>query len=59
MIDIDASAHRHNLSWALVASHRPVIRPLEITGLVDRLPIQPSLPTALKVLADELAVHSG
>jgi anti-sigma B factor antagonist len=59
LIDIDFSAHRHNQAWALVANSRPVTRPLQITGLLDRLPMQPSVTTALKVLVGESATGSG
>ncbi|HWM02778.1 MAG TPA: STAS domain-containing protein [Actinophytocola sp.] len=47
LTDTDRRAARDNLAWAIVANTRPVLRPLEVLGLVDRLPTFDSVPSAL------------
>jgi anti-anti-sigma factor len=50
LLDTDDQAARNHVHWALVGNHRPVARPLRVTGLGDRLPLQPSVPAAILTL---------
>lgn len=45
--DIENRAGRDKLAWALVANTRPVLRPLEVLGLVDQLPTYESVLDAV------------
>jgi anti-anti-sigma factor len=47
LLDTDDNATRRRVQWALVGNHRPVARPLYVTGLAARLPLQPSVPAAI------------
>lgn len=47
LTDTDRRATRDHRAWALVASTRAVLRPLEVLGLVDELPTYPTVPTAV------------
>ncbi|WP_235022810.1 anti-sigma factor antagonist [Amycolatopsis alkalitolerans] len=51
LLDTNAGAARRHLRWALVGRSRAVARPLEVTGLARRLPVQPTVPAALKVVS--------
>ncbi|GAB2958885.1 STAS domain-containing protein [Amycolatopsis acidiphila] len=51
LLDADDDAARRRLRWALVGSTRAVTRPLQLTGLAARLPLQPTVPAALTVLS--------
>lgn len=51
LLDIRDEADRCHLRWALVGGHRAVARPLRVTGLAAELPLQPSVPAAIRVLA--------
>lgn len=51
LLDTDQAAARRKLRWALVGTTRAVARPLEVTGLAPRLPLQPTVPAAIKVVA--------
>lgn len=57
LLDTDAGVKRRRLRWALVGSTRPVTRPLELTGLTGRLPLQPTVPAALTALSAPPAAH--
>jgi anti-sigma B factor antagonist len=50
LIDTDERAATQGVRWALVGETRPVARPLRATGLAERLPLQPNVPTAIRVL---------
>lgn len=47
LADAGERASRDNRAWAVVASSRPVLRPLEVLGLVQRLPTYDSVPDAV------------
>lgn len=47
LTDTDRRATRDHHAWALVASTRPVLRPLEVLGLVDDLPTYETVPDAV------------
>ena len=48
LTDTDFRARRDDLAWALVvANNRPVLRPLEVLGLVDVLPTYDTVPDAV------------
>jgi anti-sigma B factor antagonist len=47
LLDTEYNANRCHVQWALVGNHRPVARPLRVTGLADMLPLQPSVPAAI------------
>ncbi|WP_236796918.1 STAS domain-containing protein [Amycolatopsis sp. GM8] len=51
LLDTDQAAARQHLRWALVGNSRAVARPLEVTGLAPRLPLQPTVPAALEVVS--------
>lgn len=48
----EKSAHNH-LSWAVVASNRVVLRPLEATGLATQMPVYPTVDEAIKGITAE------
>jgi len=47
LTDAERRAVRDNRAWAVVASTRPVLRPLEVLGLVERLPTYETVPDAV------------
>jgi anti-sigma B factor antagonist len=47
LADTDRRASQDNLAWAVVANSRPVLRPLEVLGLVGTLPIHETVPDAV------------
>ena len=47
LADTDRRARQDNLAWGLVASTRPVLRPLEVLGLDEALPTYESVPDAV------------
>ncbi|MGH3761540.1 STAS domain-containing protein [Actinophytocola sp.] len=47
LADTDRRAARDHLAWAVVASTRPVLRPLEVVGLRDALPTYDTVPDAV------------
>lgn len=47
LTDTDRRAMRDNRVWAMVANSRPVLRPLEVLGLVDLLPTYDTVPDAV------------
>jgi anti-anti-sigma factor len=47
LADTDRRARQDNLAWGLVASTRPVLRPLEVLGLDETLPTYESVPDAV------------
>jgi anti-anti-sigma factor len=51
LLDTGDQAARRHVQWALVGNQRPVARPLRVTGLADRLPLQPSVPAAILTLS--------
>ncbi|OLF06230.1 hypothetical protein BLA60_32730 [Actinophytocola xinjiangensis] len=51
LTDTETRARREHLVWALVANTRPVIRPLDLLGLRQRLPTYHSVPGALRAVA--------
>ncbi|MTD57342.1 anti-sigma factor antagonist [Amycolatopsis pithecellobii] len=51
LLDTDRAVLSRRLRWALVGTTRAVARPLEVTGLAPRLPLQPSVPAALQLVA--------
>jgi len=55
LIDTEDNAVRHRLRWALVGNHREVARPLRATGLAARLPLQPTVSTAIGAVAAQRA----
>ena len=59
LVDTHRSATLRQRRWAVVGNHRVVTRPLEITGLAGRLPLQPTLPAAISSLKAPrpVAVH--
>ncbi|GLY69441.1 STAS domain-containing protein [Amycolatopsis taiwanensis] len=54
LMDTGGKALRHGLHWALVANGRPVSRPLWATGLAAQLPLQPSVPEAIRTLTAKI-----
>ncbi|MFC4001382.1 STAS domain-containing protein [Prauserella oleivorans] len=48
----EKSAHNH-LNWAVVASNRVVLRPLEATGLANQMPVYSSVDEAIKGLTKD------
>lgn len=50
LTDTDRRAKLDNRAWAIVANTRPVLRPLEVLGLVDKLPRYDSVPAAVAAL---------
>jgi anti-sigma B factor antagonist len=57
LADAGERASRDNRAWAVVASSRPVLRPLEVLGLDQRLPTYDTVPNA--VAAVRAAVVPG
>ncbi|HKS47908.1 MAG TPA: STAS domain-containing protein [Amycolatopsis sp.] len=55
LIDTEENAARHKVRWVLVGNGRAVVRPLRVTGLADRLPLQPSVPAAIRVLSSPVS----
>lgn len=55
LLDTEVGCARRRLRWALACSSRAVTRPLEVTGLSDRLPMQPTVPAALTVVSSQPA----
>lgn len=51
LTDTEERASREHLAWALVANSRPVIRPLDLLGLRQRLPTYYSVPGAVRAVA--------
>ncbi|MFD4255837.1 STAS domain-containing protein [Amycolatopsis thermoflava] len=51
LVDADEAAAGRSVRWALAGSHRVVIRPLEVTGLHEQLPLFPSVTVAARHLA--------
>jgi anti-anti-sigma factor len=47
LADADRRVLRDNLAWAVVANTRPVLRPLEVLGLLDTLPTFDTVPDAV------------
>lgn len=47
LADTDRRATRDHLAWAVVASTRPVLRPLEVVGLRDALPTYDTVTDAV------------
>ncbi|UQS24160.1 STAS domain-containing protein [Amycolatopsis thermalba] len=56
LVDTDDAAAERNVRWALAGSHRVVIRPLEVTGLHEQLPLYPSVTVAARHLAEAAQV---
>ncbi|NIH81157.1 STAS domain-containing protein [Amycolatopsis viridis] len=56
LVDADEAAARRELRWALVGSHRTVVRPLEITGLHEQLPLYPSVTVAARHLSETTSI---
>lgn len=50
LLDTHDDAERRKVRWALVGSHRVVLRPLEVTGLATQLPLQPNVAAAVDAL---------
>jgi anti-sigma B factor antagonist len=57
LADAGDRASRDNRAWAVVASSRPVLRPLEVLGLAGTLPTYDTVPDA--VAAVRAAVVPG
>lgn len=55
LTDTDERATRENLAWAIVANTRPVIRPLDLLGLREKLPTYDSVPGAVAAVAASVA----
>ncbi|HVV10337.1 STAS domain-containing protein [Amycolatopsis sp.] len=51
LLDLEDLAAREHVRWALVGSPRPVARPLQVTGLGARLPMQATVGAALEMLS--------
>ncbi len=47
LTDAERRAARDHRAWAVVASTRPVLRPLEVLGLVECLPTYETVPDAV------------
>ncbi|HEV7651257.1 MAG TPA: STAS domain-containing protein [Actinophytocola sp.] len=56
LTDTDQRASRDSLAWALVANTRPVLRPLEVLRLVDRLPVHDTVPDAVAAVRAAMVV---
>lgn len=52
LMDTNDRAKLNQVKWALVGNHRAVARPLRVTGLAERLPMQPSVPAAILRLTE-------
>lgn len=52
LLDTNDRAVLTQVKWALVGNHRPVARPLQVTGLSARLPMRPSVPAAILELTE-------
>ncbi|GHE87110.1 hypothetical protein GCM10017786_18360 [Amycolatopsis deserti] len=52
LVDANEAATERDVRWALAGSHRVVVRPLEVTGLQDQLPLYPSVTVAARHLAE-------
>ncbi|MBB5960684.1 anti-anti-sigma factor [Saccharothrix tamanrassetensis] len=52
-------ALRYGVGFAVVADHRPVRRPLEVTDLAETLSLHATLPEALAALEDSAALTEG
>ena len=50
LVDAREQTAGHDLRWAVVATRPTVTRPLEITGLLDLLPVHGSLADAVTAL---------
>ncbi|GAB3432736.1 STAS domain-containing protein [Actinophytocola sediminis] len=51
LTDTEERANRERLAWALVVNSRPVIRPLDLLGLRQRLPTYHSVLAAISAVA--------
>jgi anti-sigma B factor antagonist len=51
LTDTEERANREQLAWALVANSRPVIRPLDLLGLRQRLPTYHTVRRAVSAVA--------
>ena len=56
LTDTDERVGRDNRAWALVANTRPVLRPLEVLRLTDRLPIHETVPDAIAAIRAAMVV---
>lgn len=52
LVDTGEAAERRSIHWALAGSHRAIVRPLEVTGLHERLPHYPSVTVAARSLSE-------
>lgn len=52
LVHASARVHQYGVSWALLCPH-VVLRPLQVTGLDESLPIYPTLPDAIAAVTDE------
>lgn len=50
LADADSRARTDSRAWAIVADSRPVLRPLEVLGLVDKLPTYDSVSAAVAAI---------
>lgn len=55
LCDTEYKAGREHLAWALVASTRPVIRPLDLMGLRAQLPTYDTVSRAVAAVSKTLA----
>ncbi|PXY27569.1 STAS domain-containing protein [Prauserella muralis] len=47
LAELAEQSSQRQLTWAIVATSRVVLRPLEVTGLVDQMPVFSSVSDAL------------
>jgi anti-sigma B factor antagonist len=55
LTDTEERASREHLAWALVVNTRPVIRPLDLFGLLGQLPTFSSVRNAMAAVADTVS----
>jgi anti-sigma B factor antagonist len=52
LAELSEKATNDKLAWAVVATKRVVLRPLEATGLVSQMPVHSDVDEAVKAVAD-------
>jgi anti-anti-sigma factor len=53
LIELARSAPERGVSWGVVATGRPVLRPLEAVGLLTIMPLHPTVEDAVAALSEQ------
>jgi anti-anti-sigma factor len=53
LVELARSAPERGVSWGIVATGRPVLRPLEAVGLLSIMPLHPTVEDAVAALSEQ------